>query len=89
LRGTPGLTQRVFWSNFRRIGFCNSSDFSSLGVGVDDFIDYFVNVRDPFVRMPTASEHFGGFFFCLIDLVEYCFPNRKFPQIKLILKKKP
>jgi hypothetical protein len=23
----PGLPQRVLWSNFRRLGFCNSSDF--------------------------------------------------------------
>jgi hypothetical protein len=29
----PGLQQRVVWSNFRRLGFCNSSDFSSLEVG--------------------------------------------------------
>jgi hypothetical protein len=37
--------QRVLWSNFRRLGFCNSSDFSSLRVGVEDFADYFANVQ--------------------------------------------
>jgi hypothetical protein len=41
----PGLPQRVFWSNFRLFGFCNSSDFSSLGVGFEDFADYFANKR--------------------------------------------
>jgi hypothetical protein len=64
----PGLSQRVLLSNFRRLGFCNSSDFSSLGVGVEDFADYFANVPVPAVQIPTA----GGFSFCYIDLAE-CF----------------
>jgi hypothetical protein len=53
----PGLPQRVLWSNFRRLGFCNSSDFSSLGVGVEDFADKFANV--PFLlfkyRLPRGT----------------------------------
>jgi hypothetical protein len=57
----PGLPQRVLWSNFRRLGFCNSSDFSSLGVGFEDFADYFANVPVP-----------GGFSFRHFDLAE-CF----------------
>jgi hypothetical protein len=65
----PGLPQRVLWSNFRRLGFCNSSDFSSLRVGVEDFSDYFAN--DP-VQIPAASGHLGGFPFCHTGLVE-CF----------------
>jgi hypothetical protein len=56
------------WSNFRRLGFCESSDFSSLGVGVDVFADYF----SASVQRPTASEHVNGFYFRHIDLVE-CF----------------
>jgi hypothetical protein len=65
----PGLPQGVLWSNFRRLGFCHSSVFSSLRVGVEDFSDYFANVP---VQIPTASEHLGGFPFRHIDLVE-CF----------------
>jgi hypothetical protein len=57
----PGLPQRVLWSNFHRLGFCNSSDFSSSGVGVEDFTDYFANVPVPFVHIPTALENLGGF----------------------------
>jgi hypothetical protein len=62
----------VLWSNFRRLGFCDSSDFSSLGVGVGDFADYFANVTVPYVQIPTALEHIGGFSFRHIDLTE-CF----------------
>jgi hypothetical protein len=68
----PGLPQRVLWFNFRRLGFCNLSDFSSLGVGVEDFVDYFVNVLVSSVQIPTALEHIGGFLFRHIDLAE-CF----------------
>jgi hypothetical protein len=60
------------WSNFRRLGFGESSDFSSLGVGVDVFADYFANVPIASVQRPTASEHVNGFYFRHIDLVE-CF----------------
>jgi hypothetical protein len=35
----PRWPQRVLWSNFCRLGFCNSSDFSSSGVGVEDFAE--------------------------------------------------
>jgi hypothetical protein len=35
----PNLPQRVLWSNFCRLGLCDLSDFSSLGVGVEDFVD--------------------------------------------------
>jgi hypothetical protein len=38
----PGLPQRVLWFNCRCFGFCNSSDLSSLGVGVEDCADYTV-----------------------------------------------
>jgi hypothetical protein len=55
------LPQRVLWFSFRRLGFCNSSNFSSLGVGVEDFVGYFAHVPVPSVQMPTASELFGGF----------------------------
>jgi hypothetical protein len=42
--------------------FCNSSDFSSLGVVVEDFADYLANVPVPSVQIPaTALEHIGGF----------------------------
>jgi hypothetical protein len=47
----PGLPQRVFWFKFRRLGFCNSSDFSSLGVSVEDFGHYFANVPVPSVQI--------------------------------------
>jgi hypothetical protein len=50
----PGLPQRVLWSNFRRLGFCNSSEFSSLGVGVEDFADYYANVPVPSVQILAA-----------------------------------
>jgi hypothetical protein len=53
--------------DFRRLGFYNSSDFSSLGVGVEDFADYFANVPVPSVQIPTALEHIGGVSFCHID----------------------
>jgi hypothetical protein len=68
----PDLPQRVLWSNFRRLGFCNSSDFSSLGVGVEDFADYFANIPVPSVQIPTTLEHIFGFLFRHIDLAE-CF----------------
>jgi hypothetical protein len=68
----PGLPQRMLWSNFRRFGFFNSSDFSSLRVGIEDFADYFTNVLVPSVQIPTASEHLGGFSLGNTDLVE-CF----------------
>jgi hypothetical protein len=68
----PDLPQRVLWSNFRRLGFCNSSDFSSLGVGVEDFADYFANVPVPSIQIPAALGHLGGFSFRHIGLVE-CF----------------
>jgi hypothetical protein len=51
----PGLPQQVF--------FYYSSDFSSLGVGVDDFADFFANVQVPSVQIPAAPEHQGGFTF--------------------------
>jgi hypothetical protein len=60
----------VLWYNFRRLGFCNSSDFSSLGVGVEEFADYFANVPVPSVQIPTALEHISGFSFRHIGLVE-------------------
>jgi hypothetical protein len=63
-------------AQLRRLGFCNSSDFSSLGVGVGDFADYFANVPVPLVHIPTSTEHLGGFSFRLIDLVE-CFSTYK------------
>jgi hypothetical protein len=68
----PGLPQRVLWSNFRLLGFCNSSDFSSLLVGVDDFADYFANVPVSSVQIPAVSGLLGGFSFRHIGLVE-CF----------------
>jgi hypothetical protein len=68
----PVLPQQVLWSNFCRLDFCSSFDFSSLGVGVEDFADYFANVPVPFVQIPAASGHLGGFSFCHIALVE-CF----------------
>jgi hypothetical protein len=67
----PGLPQRVCWSNSRRLGFCKSSDFSSLGVGIEDFAEYLDNVPVPSVQIPTASEHPGRLSFHNIDLVEY------------------
>jgi hypothetical protein len=66
----PGLPQLVLWSNFRRLGFCNSSDFSLLGVGVEDFADNLAN--DPSVQIPDASGYLGGFSFRHIGLIE-CF----------------
>jgi hypothetical protein len=56
----PGLPQRVLWSNFRCLGFYNSADGSSLGVGVENFADYFANVPVPSVQIPAASGHLGG-----------------------------
>jgi hypothetical protein len=54
-----GLSQRVLSSNFRRLDFCNSSDFSSLGVGIEDFADYFGNLPvTTSVQIPTASNVF-------------------------------
>jgi hypothetical protein len=47
----------------RRPGFCNSSDFSSLAVGVEAFADYFANIYVPSVQIPSASEHVGDFTF--------------------------
>jgi hypothetical protein len=47
----PGFPQLL--SNFRRLGFCNSSDFSSLGVGVEDFVDFFANVCGSFCSSDT------------------------------------
>jgi hypothetical protein len=67
-----GLPQRVLWSNFRRLGFCISSDFSSLRIGDEDYADYFANVLVPSGQIPTASEHFGGFSLRHTDIVE-CF----------------
>jgi hypothetical protein len=55
----PGLPQWVLWSNICRLGFCNSSDFSSLGVGFEDFADYFANVPVPSVQIPATSGHLG------------------------------
>jgi hypothetical protein len=54
----PGLPQRVLWSNFRLLGFCNSSDFSSLLVGVEDFADYFANVPVSSVQILAVSYNF-------------------------------
>jgi hypothetical protein len=67
----PGLPQRVLWPNFRRLGFCNSTDFSSSGVGVENFAGYFTNVPVPSVPIPAASWHLGGFSFRHIGLIEY------------------
>jgi hypothetical protein len=47
--------ERALWFNFRRLGFCNSFNFSSLSVGVEDFADFFTNVPVPFVRIPTVE----------------------------------
>jgi hypothetical protein len=38
----PALHTKVLWSNFRSMGFCDSSDFSSLGISADDFADFFL-----------------------------------------------
>jgi hypothetical protein len=59
----PGLPQRVFWSNFRRLGFCNSS---SLAIGVEDFADYFAYVSVPSVQIPAASGHLDGFRYVIL-----------------------
>jgi hypothetical protein len=80
----PGLSQRVLWSNFCRLGFCNSSDFSSFGVGVEDSAEYFGNLPVTSVQIPTASdEHLGGFTFRHIDLVE-CFSAFKSKSTKVL-----
>jgi hypothetical protein len=68
----PGLPQRLLWFNVRHLGFCNSSDYSSLGVGVEDFADYFVDVSVASVQIPAASRDFDEFSFHHIDVVE-CF----------------
>jgi hypothetical protein len=47
------------------MGFCESSDFSSLGVSAYDFSDYFSNVLAPpvsFTSEPDRLDH-GGFSF--------------------------
>jgi hypothetical protein len=41
-RFEPALPPKVLWSNFRSMGFCDSSNFSSLGVSADDFADFFL-----------------------------------------------
>jgi hypothetical protein len=55
---------------FRRLSFCDSSDFSLLEVGVEDFADNFANVPVLSVKTPDASEHLGGFSFRHIGLVD-------------------
>jgi hypothetical protein len=55
----PGLPQ--LWSNFRRFGFCISSDFSSLKVGVVSSTDFFVNVPVPPNQVTAASRHLSEF----------------------------
>jgi hypothetical protein len=65
----PGKPQRVLWPNFRRLGFCNSSNYSSSGVGIEDFADYFAHVPIASVQIPAATGHFGGFSFRHIGLV--------------------
>jgi hypothetical protein len=64
----PGLPQRVLWSNFRHLGFCNSSDFSFSEVGVEDFADYFANVPVLSFQVPAAAGHLSGFSFRHIGL---------------------
>jgi hypothetical protein len=57
----PNLPQRALWSNFRRLGLCDSSDFSSLGVGVQDFFDYLADVPTLPIQEATASDVVGHF----------------------------
>jgi hypothetical protein len=49
---------------------CDSSDFSSLGVSVEDFVDYFTDVPTPSIQVPTASDIVGNFSLRNIDLNE-------------------
>jgi hypothetical protein len=63
----PGFPQLVLWSNSLRLGFCKSSDFSSLGGGIADFTDYFANIPVPSVQISTTSAHLGRFSFRRID----------------------
>jgi hypothetical protein len=60
----PALPPKVLWSNFRSIGFCDSSDFSLLGVSADDFTDFFYDLSDPQVIVPPDAVRLddAGFF---------------------------
>jgi hypothetical protein len=42
---------------------CDSSEFSTLGVGVEDFVDYFTDVPTLPIQVPTASDVVGNFSF--------------------------
>jgi hypothetical protein len=46
-RFDPALPLKLLWSNFRSMGFCDSSDFSSLGNSADDFADFFCDLYAP------------------------------------------
>jgi hypothetical protein len=51
----------VLWSNFQSMGFCDSSDFSSLDISADDFADFpdpqVIGPPDP-VRLDDAGFSF-------------------------------
>jgi hypothetical protein len=64
IRFDQALPPKVLWSNFRSIGFCNSSDFSSLGISADDFADFSapqVIVPPDLVRLDDAGFSFRHF----------------------------
>jgi Reverse transcriptase (RNA-dependent DNA polymerase) len=68
----PALPSRVLWSNFRRMGLCKSSDFSSLGLKADDFANFFSNLPTPSIDVPTIPDRLvdDGFSFRHVDADE-------------------
>jgi hypothetical protein len=46
-RFDPALPPKVLWLHFRSMGFCDSSDFSSLGISAHDFSDFFCVLSSP------------------------------------------
>jgi hypothetical protein len=65
----PGLPQRVLWSNLHRLrlGFCNSSDFYFLGVGVEEFAELLRECSCFFCPdIPTALEDLVDFRFVIL-----------------------
>jgi hypothetical protein len=81
----PNLPQRVLWSNFRRLGLCDSSDFSSLGVIVEDFVDYCADVATPPIQVPTASDVVDNFFFVILILMSVSPRLRVSPPMPWVL----
>jgi Reverse transcriptase (RNA-dependent DNA polymerase) len=66
----PALPTRVLWSNFKRMGFTKSADFSAAGLVPDEFADYVSDIQTPPVSVPPTPDGEGDFSFRHISIDE-------------------